>query len=101
MTAPKTLQALKHSIKEVETSPQAADWHLGKIMAIAEAHIEAMEYASQETPHDTSQRIQIGEYEISHGHPGTYWICHDSGEGMGVDAKIFEAMIHNWYKENF
>lgn len=43
----------------------------------------------------------FGEYRISPGHEGTYWIEHESGEGMGVDCDKFNSMIEKWYKENF
>lgn len=51
-------------------------------------------------PRQKDAKIKIGEYYISYFVNGTYWIEHESGEGMQVSEK-FEKMLDAWYKENF
>lgn len=42
----KALEELQKAISEFETNKQSADWHLGKIMVIAEALITELKRAS-------------------------------------------------------
>lgn len=44
--------------------------------------------------------VQIGEFYIARRNDGTYWIEHESGEGMQT-GKAFEKAIADFYKENF
>lgn len=45
--------------------------------------------------------IEIGTYEISKRSDGTFWIEHESGEGMQVSERALFELIHQFYKKNF
>jgi hypothetical protein len=47
------------------------------------------------------ERIEVGEYTITHDPCGDYWIGHKSGEGMQVYKHNFERMIDDYYKSEF
>ena len=44
--------------------------------------------------------IHVGQYEIRQ-REHDYWIAHESGEGMGVSKDKFEALITQFYADNF
>lgn len=45
--------------------------------------------------------IVIGPYKISNFPSGSFWIEHESGEGMEVSSISLIALIDTFYKENF
>ena len=51
-------------------------------------------------PPDTGY-IQIGTFYLARRNDGTYWIEHESGEGMRVSRAAMEKLIADFYKENF
>lgn len=44
---------------------------------------------------------EIGKYTISQMSDESYWIEHESGEGMQVKAVVMEKLIDDFYKEAF
>lgn len=49
----------------------------------------------------TGEKITIGQYEIRKLSDGSYWIEHESGEGMQVKADSLEACITQFYADYF
>lgn len=51
--------------------------------------------------HYSGQHLVVGQYTIRPAHRGGYWIEHESGEGMQCSADSFEALITQFYADNF
>lgn len=47
------------------------------------------------------ESIRIGEFTISDYIPGSFWIEHESGEGMQVSRILLEEAIRKFYADNF
>lgn len=45
--------------------------------------------------------IRVGQYEIRELNDGSFWIEHNSGEGMQIKKDTLEALITQWYTDNF
>lgn len=45
--------------------------------------------------------IEVGPYEIRQLQDGSYWIEHESGEGMQTAANGLIELIDKFYKDNF
>lgn len=50
---------------------------------------------------DSIQKIEVGQYEIRKLRDGSFWIEHETGEGMQVKADSLEALITQYYADNF
>lgn len=49
----------------------------------------------------TGFSIRVGQYEIRELRDGTFYIEHSSGEGMQVRQDKLEALITQFYADNF
>ena len=45
--------------------------------------------------------IEIGAFTIRELKDGSFFIKHESGEGMQASADLLEECIYEFYKENF
>lgn len=45
--------------------------------------------------------LHVGDISISKRNDGTFWLEHDSGEGMQTTEAIFAKAIKDFYRENF
>lgn len=48
-----------------------------------------------------NHRITVGEYTIMPFHGDSFFIEHESGEGMQVSLSALEKLVDDFYKENF
>jgi len=56
---------------------------------------------SQQEERKPHQSIHIGEYEIRTRTDGSFWIEHDSGEGMQVTEDSLHQAISDYYRKTF
>lgn len=49
----------------------------------------------------TGEKITVGPYEIRTLKDGSFWIEHESGEGMQMSAEHLEKFFDIFYKEMF
>ena len=45
--------------------------------------------------------LHIGEYTISEHTDTSFWIGHESGEGMQISKTLLEDAIREFYKKHF
>ena len=45
--------------------------------------------------------MDIGVYSLIELRDGSYWIEHESGEGMHVRKEVMEKLISDFYREHF
>ena len=45
--------------------------------------------------------IEVGAYTVGPRRDGSFWIEHESGEGMHIRAELLAEAIHAFYKEHF
>ena len=76
---------------------------------MSERRIEARPMKAKKKPRsnrvasdDVLERLTVGEYTITPYGPfcrkGSFWIAHDSGEGMEVRGEKVRDLIHEFYK---
>lgn len=80
----------------------AMDLSLGDSVSVAKmrplvlARLESVPSAIEQKPF-----IRVGEYTIGPRSDGSFWIEHDSGEGMQASKSGAEKLVGDFYKENF
>lgn len=45
--------------------------------------------------------VAIGPYLLVQNHDGSFWLQHESGEGMQTSAKVLEDAIRAFWREHF
>ena len=46
-------------------------------------------------------RLIVGKYDVTRQYDGSYWIRHESGEGMRTTPEKLEKLIHDFYCDEF
>ncbi len=50
---------------------------------------------------ENGDSIEVGDFTLRELKDGSFFIEHESGEGMQVSADVFEELISDFYKEHF
>ncbi len=80
-------------------NPEFAAMVIGLKAAAQEARV-ALEAVVSETPKQMPC-IEVGAYTVGPRRDGSFWIEHESGEGMHIRAELLAEAIHAFYKEHF
>ena len=50
---------------------------------------------------ENGDELQVGDFSVTQQFDGSYWILHESGEGMQTSLAKMEALIRNFYNSEF